>query len=230
MTSTAFRSRLERRTRAKPPSPPPVATAPPEPEPEPATDPADQEFASRPGSWYVLQVASGREDTTAKHLKALQKQPELEDHILEVMTPTQEELPPRDSGRKPKAVKLYPGYVLARLILDEPTHQAIRQAPGVIGFVGSDPEKLGVEDPTPLTPQEAASMTGLNQAAPPRRAAPYKVGELVEIAHGSFSQFTAVVSSIDEKKNRAWVKINILGRETPMEIDIDDAKTISPAS
>lgn len=207
-------------------SPRPIAETPEAPAEEPRwVDPNDY----APGDWYVLQVRAGREESALRHLKALAQQPEYAGLLLDAASPTQEDLPPRGSAGKAKKVRLYPGYLLVKTTLDDLAQQAIRRTPGILGFVGGDFHNPGAEEPTPLTPAEAAAMTGLQSPAPARYAAPYSVGDQVELVSGPFAQLTATVEALDDKKGRVKVKILAFGREVPTELDLDAVAPIKPA-
>jgi transcriptional antiterminator NusG len=138
----------------------------------------------------------------------------LEDKILEIMVPTQDRVVIRSGKKSTVKEKIFPGYMLVKLALDDPTWLAVRTTPGVTGFVGAGSK------PTPLSGKEVENIQKFVSAPAKRFKTRFSVGEAVKITDGPFADFLGTISEMDEEKGMVKVLVSIFGRETPVELDL----------
>lgn len=163
--------------------------------------------------WYVVHTYSGRENKVAETLKQRATTLNLTDKIIKVLIPTREKIQIRKGQRKTITEKVFPGYMLVNMIMDDDAWLAVRTTQGVTGFVGASSR------PSPIPAFEVDAITKYAQQATPQYKAEYTEGEAVKITDGPFNEFLGTVQKIDENKAQVTVLINIFGRETPVELD-----------
>ena len=205
-----------------------------------------RELKRRPGDWYIIQCYSGYENKVKTNLEMRAQTMGVDEQIHEVIVPVEEVEERKDDGKK-KIVKrkLLPGYVLVRMSLDDPSWSVVRDTPGVTSFVGSEgqPSKVKIREVAKfLMPKEtitadatedAASADGeLAVAAAPKAekkavAIDYEVGESVTILSGPFASVAATISEIDPDTGRMKALVSIFGRETPVELGIDEVEKLN---
>lgn len=205
-----------------------------------------RELKRRPGEWYIIQCYSGYENRVKTNLEMRAQTMGVDEQIHEVIVPVEEVEERKDDGKK-KIVKrkLLPGYVLVRMSLDDPSWSVVRDTPGVTSFVGSEgqPSKVKIrevakflmpkETITADAAEEAASADGeLAVAAAPQAekkavAIDYEVGESVTILSGPFASVAATISEIDPDTGRMKALVSIFGRETPVELGIDEVEKLN---
>lgn len=205
-----------------------------------------RELKRRPGDWYIIQCYSGYENKVKTNLEMRAQTMGVDEQIHEVIVPVEEVEERKDDGKK-KIVKrkLLPGYVLVRMSLDDPSWSVVRDTPGVTSFVGSEgqPSKVKIrevakflmpkETITADTAEEAANADGeLAVAAAPQAekkavAIDYEVGESVTILSGPFASVAATISEIDPDTGRMKALVSIFGRETPVELGIDEVEKLN---
>jgi transcriptional antiterminator NusG len=138
----------------------------------------------------------------------------LEDKVFEIMVPTQDRVIVRSGKKLNIKEKIFPGYMLIKLILDDPTWLAVRTTPGITGFVGAG------KTPTPLSGAEVANIEKFISTPAKRFKTKFSKGEAVKITDGPFSDFLGSIDEIDEEKGKVKVLVSIFGRETPVELDL----------
>lgn len=205
-----------------------------------------RELKRRPGDWYIIQCYSGYENKVKTNLEMRAQTMGVDEQIHEVIVPVEEVEERKDDGTK-KIVKrkLLPGYVLVRMSLDDPSWSVVRDTPGVTSFVGSEgqPSKVKIrevakflmpkETITADAAEEAANADGeLAVAAAPQAekkavAIDYEVGESVTILSGPFASVAATISEIDPDTGRMKALVSIFGRETPVELGIDEVEKLN---
>ncbi len=163
--------------------------------------------------WYVVHTYSGHEAKVAATLKQRIESQRLADRILEILVPTQEKIEIKEGKKNTIREKLFPGYILIKMILDDASWLAVRTTPGITSFVGN------TNKPTPLPEAEVASIQRFMTMEAPKFKTTFSPGEAVKIVDGPFSDFLGSVSEIDEEKGKVKVLVSIFGRETPVELD-----------
>ena len=166
--------------------------------------------------WYVVHTYSGYENKVKTDLEKTVKNRELEDYFFEIVVPMEEQIEIKDGKRKTNLKKVFPGYVLVKMIVTEATWYIVRNTRGVTGFVGSG------TDPIPLTDEEIRQM-GFETAS---INVDYSKGDSVSITGGSFDGFVGVVQEINKDKKKVKVLVSMFGRETPIEVDFSQVTKI----
>ncbi|MDJ0925843.1 MAG: transcription termination/antitermination protein NusG [Acidimicrobiia bacterium] len=175
-----------------------------------------------PGGWYVVHSYSGYEKKVKANLQTRVKSMHLEDRVFDVVIPM-EEVVEFKSGRKVTVErKKFPGYILVRLYMDDDTWYAVRNTPGVTGFVGSGSK------PTPLSRREVERILGVRKEEEPgaEKKEPtfkpaWEVGETIRVVEGPFADFNGVIEDINVDQSKVRVLVDIFGRETPVELNFD---------
>ena len=163
--------------------------------------------------WYVVHTQSGHENRVAVTLKTRVEAMGLTPWIFEILIPTQEKIKISKGKKTPVKEKLFPGYMLVKMIVTDDSWLAVRTTQGVTGFVGT------ADQPTPLPEEEVKAITAFGEQAAPKFQAAFTLGEAVRIIEGPFTDLLGTVSSIDEAKGKVTVLVSIFGRETPVELD-----------
>ncbi len=166
--------------------------------------------------WYVVHTYSGYENKVKTDLEKTVKNRELEDYFFEIIVPMEEQIEIKDGKRKTNLKKVFPGYVLVKMIVTEATWYIVRNTRGVTGFVGSG------TDPIPLTEEEIRQM-GFEV---PNVTIDYVVGDSVTIIDGSFKDFIGTVEEINKDKHKVKVLVSMFGRETPVEVDFSQVSKV----
>ena len=170
--------------------------------------------------WYVVHTYSGHEVKVLSSLRQRVAAMKLEQKILEALIPTQERIQIR-AGRKHQITeKMFPGYLLVRMILDDESWLAVRTTEGVNGFIG-----VG-NKPTPIADNEVEVIEKFMAMEAPKFKAKFTVGEAVKIVDGPFAEFLGSIESIDEERGKVKVLVSIFGRETPVELDFLQVKKL----
>lgn len=163
--------------------------------------------------WYVIHSYSGYENKVEKNLMHRIESMDMQDKIFQVVVPTEEEVELRDGHRRTIERRVFPGYILVEMVLDEDSWYVVRNTPGVTGFVGSG------NKPVPLRPDEVDKILKRMEAEAPKVKVSFRVGEKVRIVEGPFEDFVGTVDDIDIDRTRVRVLVNFFGRETPIELD-----------
>jgi len=169
--------------------------------------------------WFVIHCYSGYENKVRKNLEQRIETMAMKDKIFDVVIPTQEEIEVRDGKRRTVERHVFPGYVLVNMILEEDSWFVVRNTPGVTGFVG-----MG-DEPTPLRPEEVASILRRMENEAPTFKVTYKPGDRVRIVDGPFNDFRGIVDEIYMDRSKIRVMVNFFGRETPVELDALQVET-----
>ena len=185
---------------------------------EPYDNPYD-----RPGAWYVVHTYAGYENKVKQNMASMVASLNLEDRVYEVVIPMEDVTDFKNGKRVVVQKKMFPGYLLVRVDMDESVWFHIRNTPGVTGFVGSGAK------PMPLARKDvetflAVKPEGVEGAAPSKKARPstmFSEGESVRVKEGPFADFTGQINEINEDQMKLKVLVNIFGRETPVELGFD---------
>ncbi len=163
--------------------------------------------------WYVVHCYSGQENKVQHAIEQRIETMGMQDKIFDVVVPTEEEIEVREGKRRKIERRVFPGYILVQMIMDEDSWYVVRNTPGVTGFVG-----MGNE-PTPLRPEEIAQIMRRMEAEAPKLKVTFKPGQRVRIISGPFNDFMGTVSDIDMERAKVRVLVSFFGRETPVELD-----------
>jgi len=176
--------------------------------------------APKDALWYVVHTYSGHENKVAATLKQKIEASHLEEKIFDVLVPTQEKIEIREGKKQKLRERIFPGYILVQMKLDDQSWYAVRSTAGVTGFVG-----IG-NKPTPLAEDEVKTIQSFSKMEAPTYKASFSVGEAVKIIDGPFSDFIGTVDEINEEKGKIKVLVSIFGRETPVELDFLQASKL----
>ena len=174
-----------------------------------------QEKINEP-KWYVVHTYSGYENKVKTDLEKTIKNRELEDYFFDIVVPMEEQIEIKDGQRKTNLKKVFPGYVLIKMIVTEESWYIVRNTRGVTGFVGSG------ADPIPLTDEEIRSM-GFETA---NVNVDYDVDESVRILNGPLSGFIGTVQEINKNKGKVKVLVSMFGRETPVDLEFSQVQKV----
>ncbi len=167
--------------------------------------------------WYVVHTYSGYENKVKTDLEKTIKNRELEDYFFDIIVPMEEQIEIKDGNKKTNLKKVFPGYVLIKMIVTEETWYIVRNTRGATGFVGSGTE------PIPLTDEEIRKM-GLIEEVPIK--VDYAVNDNVQILGGPLNNYTGVVQEINKEKKKVKVLVSMFGRETPVELEFSQVQKI----
>lgn len=163
--------------------------------------------------WYVVHTYSGHENKVATNLKQRIETQKLEHKIFDIVVPTRNVVTVRHGKKEEIKEKIFPGYILVKMILDDDSWLAVRTTQGVTAFVGAG------NKPTPISDKEVDAIRKFMEMEAPKYKASFSVSEAVKIVDGPFADFLGTVDSIDEEKGKIKVLVSIFGRETPVELD-----------
>ena len=163
--------------------------------------------------WYVIHIQTGYEQRVKQALEQRVKSLGVEDKIFSVVIPTREIVVVK-KGKKTKATeKVFPGYILVKMVLDDDSWLVVRTTEGVTGFVGA-----GLK-PTQISDKEVDAIMKFVEQEQPKFKTKFSVGEAVKITEGPFNDFLGTVEAIDEARGKVKVLVSIFDRETPVELD-----------
>lgn len=166
--------------------------------------------------WYVVHTYSGYENKVASNLEKTIENRQLRDLIQEIRVPTETVVEIKDNRTREVERKIFPGYVLVKMVLNDVSWYVVRNIRGCTGFVGSSTK------PVPLTDEEVEKL-GVEIK---KVELSYAVGDSVRIVDGPLESFIGVVESIDKEKNCAKIIVSMFGRETPVELELDQVEPI----
>jgi transcriptional antiterminator NusG len=174
----------------------------------------------RPGDWFVVHTYAGYENKVKQNLASRVRSMNVEEQIFEVVIPMEDVIEFKGGRKVVVQKKVFPGYLLVRMALDDDSWYVVRNTPGVTGFVGNGAR------PTPLSRKEVENILGSGEkeeVGVEKRARPrldFEVGEQVRVTTGPFADFNGVISDIDVARSKLTVLVNIFGRETPVELEL----------
>lgn len=169
--------------------------------------------ASNEKHWYVVHCYSGQENKVRHSIEQRIETMGMRDKIFDVIVPTEEEIEVKEGKRRTVERRVFPGYILVEMKMDEDSWYVVRNTPGVTGFVG-----MG-NDPTPLRAEEVKQIMDRMSEDTPKIKVSFKVGQKIRIIDGPFNDFMGTVSAIDPDKSKVRVMVNFFGRDTPVELD-----------
>ncbi len=175
----------------------------------------------RPGAWYVVHTYAGYENKVKQNMASMVASLNLEDRVYEVVIPMEDVTDFKNGKRVVVQKKMFPGYLLVRVDMDESVWFHIRNTPGVTGFVGQGAK------PMPLARKDVETFLAVKPEgteSAPKKARPstlFSEGESVRVKEGPFADFTGMINEINEDQMKLKVLVNIFGRETPVELGFD---------
>ena len=169
--------------------------------------------------WYIVHTYSGQEDRVKKNLDLRIQSLDMQDRIFQVVVPTEEEVIFKDGKRKSEQRKLFPGYILVQMNMDDESWYVVRNTPGVTGFISTEDDYDTRPKPVPLEDSQLESIFKQTETGPPRIKIGLQTGDTVRITEGPFVDFVGAVGDVDEGKGKVRVLVSFFGRETPVELD-----------
>jgi transcriptional antiterminator NusG len=190
-------------------------------EEKPTEQPAEEEKVeevkphspSDDAKWYIVHTYSGHENKVAKSLKQRIESMGFENRIFDIIVPTRDTVKVSQGKKETVKEKIFPGYVLVKMILDDESWLLVRTTQGVTAFIGAG------NKPTPISAKEVEAIQKFMATEEPLFKASFSVGEAVKIVDGPFADFLGTIDNIDEAKGKLKVLVSIFGRETPVELD-----------
>ncbi|MEW6540950.1 MAG: transcription termination/antitermination protein NusG [Bacillota bacterium] len=166
--------------------------------------------------WFVVHTYSGYENKVKANLEKRIESMSMEDKIFRIVVPVEDEIEVKGGKRKISKRKIFPGYVMVEMILNDDSYRVVRNTPGVTGFVGS----VGIgSKPIPLTDAEADQIISQMEGDQPRIRIDLVPGEKVRVMVGPFENFMGTVDDVNYEKAKIRVMISMFGRETPIELE-----------
>lgn len=182
-------------------------------------EPVIKDEASTPSTpsdnakWYIVHTYSGHENKVAKSLHQRIESMGFETRIFDIIVPTRDTVKVSQGKKETVKEKIFPGYVLVKMILDDESWLLVRTTQGVTAFIGAG------NKPTPISAKEVEAIQKFMATEEPLFKAAFTVGEAVKIVDGPFADFLGTIDNIDEAKGKIKVLVSIFGRETPVELD-----------
>ncbi len=165
---------------------------------------------SEGAKWYVVHTYSGYENKVKANLEKIVENRGMQEYILDIVVPMEEQIEIKDGKKKATLKKVFPGYVLVKMIMSDESWYVVRNTRGVTGFVGPGSK------PVPLTDDEVRAM-GVEEFEP---IVDYEVGDNVRVVSGPLENFIGIVEEINMEKRKVRVEVSMFGRETPVELEL----------
>lgn len=165
--------------------------------------------------WYAVYCVSNQENKIVNLIKTRIENAGLSEFLEEIIIPTQEKVLLRKGQKKTVNERFLPGYILIKMVLNDNTWPMVRDTQGVINFVGTD------KKPSPLTEKEVSAIVEFSNTKVPTYKINYSEGDTVVVKDGEFKDFTGTIDSIDTAKGKIKVNLQFLGREVPVELDVN---------
>src|SRR3989344_5565771 len=162
--------------------------------------------------WYIIHTYAGHENKVSKSLKQRVESMGFEDRVFDILVPTRNTIKVSQGKKETVKEKIFPGYVLVSMILDDESWLLVRTTQGVTAFIGAGSK------PTPISDKEVAAIQEFMKTEEPIYKTSYAAGEAVKIVDGPFADFLGTIDAIDETRGKLKVLVSIFGRETPVEL------------
>jgi len=163
--------------------------------------------------WYIVHTYSGYEERVKRSLEQRVKFMDAADKVFQIIIPTEDEIEIRSGQRRTVTKKIFPGYVLVQMKMDDNSWDVVRNTPGITGFVGSG------NKPTALAEEEVKDILKQMEEGSPQVKVGFRKGESVRVVDGPFTDFVGIVDEINLGKGKVKVLLTLFGRETPVELD-----------
>jgi len=169
--------------------------------------------------WYIIHAYSGQEDRVKKNLEQRAQTMDVKDKIFQVIIPTEEEMEYKDGQKKINLKKIFPGYILVQMEMDDDSWYVVRNTPGVTGFVSAEDESDNRPKPVPLEQEEVDRILNQIRSDEPRIKVGFASGQTIRVTEGPFIDFMGVVDEVYPDRLKIKVLVSFFGRETPVELD-----------
>ena len=169
--------------------------------------------------WYIIHAYSGQEERVKRNLEQRVATMDMREKILEVVVPTEEEIEIKGGQRRSVARKIFPGYILVHMTMDDEGWYVVRNTPGVTGFVSVEDQRAQRPIPVPLEDREVGRILHQMDSDQPRLRVGYDKGQKVRITDGPFVDFMGTVDEVFSDRAKVRVLVSFFGRETPVELD-----------
>ena len=169
--------------------------------------------------WYILHTYSGHEDKVMQNLKQRVENMELHEIVHDVLVPTEEQIEIKDGERTVVNKKMYAGYLLVKMIMNDDSWFSVRNTPGVTGFVSAEDEVEKRPKPVPLEDYEVDRIMNRMESGTPSVSVGLTQGDSVKIKDGPFAEFLGTVDEVNKERGKVTVHVSFFGRETPLELD-----------
>ena len=169
--------------------------------------------------WYILHTYSGHEDKVMQNLKQRVENMDLHAIVHDVLVPTEEQIEIKDGERTVVNKKMYAGYLLVKMIMNDDSWFSVRNTPGVTGFVSAEDEIEKRPKPVPLEDYEVDRIMNRMESGTPSVSVGLTQGDSVKIKDGPFAEFLGTVDEVNKERGKVTVHVSFFGRETPLELD-----------
>ena len=169
--------------------------------------------------WYIIHAYSGQEDRVKKNLEQRILTMDVKDKIFQVIVPTEEEMEYKDGQKKTNLKKIFPGYILVQMEMDDDSWFVVRNTPGVTGFVSAEDESDNRPKPVPLEQEEVDHILNQIRSDEPRIKVGFASGQTIRVTEGPFIDFMGVGDEVYPDRLKIKVLVSFFGRETPVELD-----------
>jgi len=170
--------------------------------------------------WYAIHTYSGYEENVKRNLEQRIESMDMQDKIFNVLIPTEKKIKIKNGKRKIVTEKIFPGYVLVDMMVDDNSWYVVRNTPNVTGFIGTR------TTPTPISDEEIKSLQKRMGVEEPTYTIDVNTGDAVKINDGPFKGYEGKVSNVDDSRGKVKVLVSMFGRETPVELDYLQVKKI----
>ena len=178
------------------------------------------DIVSPEAKWYIVHTYSGHEIKVSTTLKQRVESKGLTDKIFTLFVPQQQKIMVTDGKKRSVDEKLFPGYMMVQMLMDDDSWYVVRSTAGVTGFVG-----MG-NTPTPLPQKEVEALMKFTQMEAPKFEAKFSVGDSIKINEGPFKDFLGKVDEVNDDQGKVRVLVSVFGRETPLEVDFEQVNRI----
>ena len=169
--------------------------------------------------WYILHTYSGHEDKVKDNLEQRIKNMDLQEIVHDVLVPTEQQIEIKDGERTEVNKKMYAGYLLVKMIMNDDSWFSVRNTPGVTGFVSAEDEVEKRPKPVPLEDYEVDKIMNRMESGTPSVSDGLSQGDSVKIKDGPFAEFLGTVDEVNKERGKVIVHVSFFGRETPLELD-----------
>lgn len=169
--------------------------------------------------WYIVHTYSGQEDRVKHNLELRIDSMDMKDKIFKVVVPEEEEIEIKGGKRTSVKRRVFPGYIIVHMLMDDQSWFVVRNTPGVTGFVSAEDENEQRPKPVPLEQAEVDAILKQMESNQPRVRSGYEKGEMVRIKDGPFVDFMGSIDEVEPDKSKVKVLVSFFGRDTPVELD-----------